>query len=206
VHFNQCVFAQNSYNAEVCSQMDGLLCYNKGKKRRISLEGGVEMAVWANFFVAEISAAAALTGLIFVGVSINLSKILQYPGLPNLALDALATLGAVLILSSLVLIPGQPAQALGLELLLLGVLNWVLAIGIQFRNWRNREPGVRAQYMWTLISQIVLRQATTAPFAIAGAWLLIWGTPGLYWLVPGVLLSFIVAIMEAWILLIEINR
>jgi hypothetical protein len=161
---------------------------------------------WANFFVAEISAAAALTGLIFVGVSINLSKVLQYSSLPNLALDAIATLISVLVLSSLVLIPGQSSQTLGIELLLLGLLSWMVAIGIQVQNWRNRETHVRAQYIWILIGQIVLRQIATVPFAIAGAWLLIWGTPGIYWLVPGVLLSFIVAIMEAWILLIEINR
>jgi hypothetical protein len=30
---------------------------------------------WANFFIAQVGAAAALTGLIFVGVSINLNKI-----------------------------------------------------------------------------------------------------------------------------------
>jgi hypothetical protein len=161
---------------------------------------------WENFFVAEISASAALTGLIFVGVSINLSKVLKYPGLPNLALDALALLISVLLLSSLVLIPGQSLQALGLELLLLGLLNWFIAIGIQVSNWRNREPDVRSQYMWTLIGQIVLRQAATLPFAIAGAWILIWGASGLYWLVPGVLLSFVAAIHESWILLIEINR
>jgi modulator of FtsH protease len=32
------------------------------------------MSGWDNFFLAEAGASAALTGLIFVGVSINLTK------------------------------------------------------------------------------------------------------------------------------------
>jgi hypothetical protein len=38
------------------------------------------MLGWENFFVAEVGASATLTGLIFVSVSINLTKIMTYPG------------------------------------------------------------------------------------------------------------------------------
>jgi len=34
-------------------------------------------AAWANFFVAEVGASAALVGLLFVAVSINLTKIIE---------------------------------------------------------------------------------------------------------------------------------
>jgi hypothetical protein len=34
------------------------------------------MTGWENFFIAEMGASAALVGLIFVGVSINLTRIL----------------------------------------------------------------------------------------------------------------------------------
>ena len=34
------------------------------------------MASWENFFIAEVGASAAPAGLIFVGVSINLKRIL----------------------------------------------------------------------------------------------------------------------------------
>ncbi len=50
----------------------------------------------------------AAAGLVFVGVSINLDKILKYAGLPGRPLEALIALIPVLITSSLMLVPGQP--------------------------------------------------------------------------------------------------
>ena len=33
-----------------------------------------------------------------------------------------------------------------------------------------------------------------------------WGAEGLYWLVAGVVLSLVVAVIDAWVLLVEIHR
>ena len=54
------------------------------------------LAQWSNFYVAVAGASAALTGLIFVGVSISLAKILSIPSLPNRALVSLILLLNVL--------------------------------------------------------------------------------------------------------------
>jgi hypothetical protein len=43
------------------------------------------MTGWESFFVAQVGASAAVAGLVFVGVSINLDKILKYAGLPGRA-------------------------------------------------------------------------------------------------------------------------
>ena len=43
---------------------------------------------WTDLFVATVGATAALTGLIFVGVSINLTRITAFKGLPERALEA----------------------------------------------------------------------------------------------------------------------
>ena len=61
----------------------------------------IQTADWANFFVAEVGASAALLGLLFVSISINLSKILSFRALPNRAFGALLALLAVLVVSSL---------------------------------------------------------------------------------------------------------
>ena len=40
------------------------------------------MSGWEGFFAAQVGASAALAGLIFVGVSLNLAKVLDSPHLP----------------------------------------------------------------------------------------------------------------------------
>ena len=39
---------------------------------------------WENFFIGELGASAVLTGLVFVGNSINLKKIMESPFTPKL--------------------------------------------------------------------------------------------------------------------------
>src|SRR5947208_9009881 len=62
---------------------------------------------WETFFAAEVAASAALVGLIFVGLSINLTRILSIPRLPNRALQSLIVLLTILVVSSLVLVPAR---------------------------------------------------------------------------------------------------
>jgi modulator of FtsH protease len=54
--------------------------------------------MWSEFFVAIAGAAAALTGLIFVGVSINLTRILSFSRLPDRAFQAIILMLTVLII------------------------------------------------------------------------------------------------------------
>ena len=55
------------------------------------------MNAWHDFFLAQAGAAGVLTGLVFVGVSINLQKIVSDPnsGLVGRAAEALILLVAV---------------------------------------------------------------------------------------------------------------
>ena len=68
---------------------------------------------WQPFFTAQLGAAATLGGLVFVGLSLNLNKILAYAALPIRAMIALILLLVVLIVSSIVLIPDQKLNAIG---------------------------------------------------------------------------------------------
>jgi modulator of FtsH protease len=75
---------------------------------------------WHDFLLAQAGAAGGLTGLVFVGVSINLEKILSDPtsGLAGRAAEALVFLVAVLTASCLLLVLGQGALLVGIEVLL----------------------------------------------------------------------------------------
>ena len=70
------------------------------------------------------------------------------------------------------------------------------------RNWRSLEPAFR----WHFVPRVVLSQLATLPIVAAGVGVMGWGLGGLYWLVVGVVLSFFVAVGDAWVLLVEIHR
>ena len=83
------------------------------------------MSDWHDFFVAQVGASGVLAGLVFVGVSINLEKIMSTPayGLPGRTLEALIVLLAVLTVSSVLLVPGQGTLLVGAEVLAVGVVD-----------------------------------------------------------------------------------
>lgn len=159
------------------------------------------MSGWENFLVAQVGASAALAGLVFVGVSINLARILSTGSLPEYALEALVLLLAVLVISSLLLVP-QPLTAAGIELLLAGLADTAILLFLAAYTRRKIDPRYYG-YLWF---RAVLSLCATLPFTIAGIAVLVWNTGGLYWIVLGTLLSIIVAIYDAWVLLVEINR
>jgi hypothetical protein len=161
----------------------------------------IQILEWHDLFVAIAGAAAALTGLIFVAVSINLTRILEYPGLPTRAVETLSLLVGLLLLSVFVLIPGQGTVALGTEILLLGVALAGFLLYLRLRLSRGEgEPA-----LWTVMPLVVIT-AGTVPMVIAGITVLAAGTAGLYVLVAEIVLALVGAMVNAWILLVEIQR
>jgi modulator of FtsH protease len=47
------------------------------------------IAEWSTLLAVEAGAAATLTGLVFVAVSMNAAKIMAFPGLPGRAAESL---------------------------------------------------------------------------------------------------------------------
>jgi modulator of FtsH protease len=157
---------------------------------------------WEAFYSAQLGAAAALGGLVFVGLSLNLAKILTNPVLPNRALLALLVLLAILIVSSFALMPGQSHRALGAEIVAVGSLVIVTGTWIELHGLRNLELQSRR----TFIATFVLFELGVLPFVIGGALILLGLPAGLYWVAAGVIVSFVKAVLDAWVLLVEINR
>jgi hypothetical protein len=165
-------------------------------------EEGAAMNGWENFFLGELGASAALTGLIFVGISINLRKIMKSSHLPNRALEALVILVAVLFLASLLLIPNQSFLAIGIEVLLVGLCEWVIIVFLQIDSLRKMQ----AEFRLAFTRVILVCQLATLSFIIAGMVFLTGGTTGFYWIVAATLLSFLATFVDTWVLVIEINR
>jgi hypothetical protein len=157
---------------------------------------------WDAFFAAEVGASAALAGLVFVGISINLSKILDLPAVANRAFQALVVLLSVLIASSAMLVPDQSLEARGVELLAVGVLATLTVNVLERDSWRRMER----RYYPRLAVHTALLELSVGFYFAAGAVLIGGGTAGYAWLVPGLLVSFVLALTSAWVISIEIHR
>jgi hypothetical protein len=147
-------------------------------------------------------ASAAVAGLVFAGVPINLDTFLKYSTLPGRALEGLIVLLLVLVVSSLMLVPGQSNTLIGAELLGAGLLAWIWIVALEALNVRQLEPRYRAAW----ILRVVLSQLATLPIMMAGAVTRTQGAPNFCWLAPGVIFCFPDAFFDAWVLFIEINR
>jgi hypothetical protein len=152
-------------------------------------------------FVATAGASAALAGLLFVAVSINVERILRYEGLPERAIETLAMLMAVLIVSVFGLMPGQGHVAIGAEVLGVGlaVLGIVLALP-------HGYTGVDEEPRFWLWGRWAIRLLATVPLLVAGASLLAESGGGLYWVAAGIVLAVSGSVANAWVLLVEILR
>jgi hypothetical protein len=165
------------------------------------------MDEWHDFFLATSAAAGVLTGLVFVGVSINLEKIVLQSGsgLTGRAAEALILLLAVLTTSILLLVPGQSSSLMGVEVLAVGgaAYAWILTIQVlHLRTWSTIPSALRLP----LVLRVTVAQISCIPTVIAGIALLTVGYDGLYWLVAGMVFSTLAAMFDAWVLLVEINR
>ncbi len=161
------------------------------------------MEAWSNFFLGELGAAAALAGLLFVSVSVNQERILSLGRMADRGLEALGLLFLVLVVVSLPLVPGQPLRLLGAEILGVATITLIAIVPLQIGYLSELEPDIRRR---SLI-QVWANRIAAALIAAAGLMLLWWGDlAAVYFLPPGVLLTFVAVASSAWILLIEINR
>jgi len=162
-----------------------------------------DASAWTSFFVASATAAATLSGLIFVAVSINLEHIVVHPSLPGRALETIVVLVQLLLVALAGLLPGQSRTALGIEVLVVAAVAWAIPLELQRRD-RSRAPSEMTR------SRKVIRglytQAATLPFLVAGVSLIVCRGGGLYWTAVGAAGAVVAAITGAWILLVEIRR
>ena len=157
---------------------------------------------WQPFYTAQLGAAATLGGLVFVGLSLNLKTILSYPLLPSRAMIALLVLLAALIISSFVLIPGQSLSTLGLEVLASGACVITICAAIEINALRKVEAPYRTHFLGNLL----LLGLSVLPYVIGGGLMLAGDSRGLYFVASGMILSLIKIVVEAWVLLVEIER
>jgi hypothetical protein len=167
---------------------------------------GYATAGWSELFICAGGATAALSGLIFVGLSVNLEAVLQADRaagenfLTGRALEALVALLNVTVISIVALTPTISRAVLATFILVVAAESAISPVRAlrASRHSKHRRAST--------IQRIVTAAALTSTLLAAGVTLAAGSGGGLDWLPAAFVLAIFVAAINAWILLVEVQR
>jgi modulator of FtsH protease len=121
---------------------------------------GYDAHAWFEFGVAVVGAATALSGLLFVAMSINLERIMALPTLPARAGASLVLFALPLLVGILLLVPDQASEALGAELLATGL---VCLSAVLWLNRPSRRVAEESKAVWLLAATSLAPPSPRSP-------------------------------------------
>ena len=158
-------------------------------------------AEWHDFFVVTGGGAAALAGLVFVAMSINLDVVAQNATHRLRAINMLAGFTAAFTICALALMGGQSHRAVGTE--------WFVVATVAALSYvHNYVQAARKGGSKADLRPYRLGGGTTCYVAqIVGAVLLFLGrVAGLYVAAVGLIILFAFVISGAWLLLVAVHE
>jgi hypothetical protein len=153
-------------------------------------------ADWQGFAEMTGGASAALTGLLFVAVSLNASRVAGHRGLRGGAVQTLVLFLTPLVMAAVLLTPGQPDWVAGAELVAAGVVaSWVLL------TLKRGLPDDELRLI-AIFSRRGPNVVVMLLFVASGAALIGRASAGLYLLLPATLVAFVSGVLNAWFFLL----
>lgn len=159
---------------------------------------------WHDFYVMAGGAAAALTGLLFVAMSLHASAIMRNPFFRYRAIGTLTMLTTQLLLAAAVLVPGQPLAILGAEVELAALF----FLGQTVRGITRRGPSSGNVRMGRVreLAEIVGGSVWVVVFIASGLSLMTQVGGGFYLLTFVIVAAFGWNIYVAWVLITEVSE
>ena len=171
----------------------GVNCRTWPQYNRRQMDIGLHPSAWREVYSILAPVSAALLGLFFVAISFHLHDVERNPTLRNRARINFIGLALVLTLSIAVLIPGQSNALLGAEFIVVMIGYFgLLTIGV----WRVQRTGggLRRQIWIRVIGQSVVALLAV----VTGISLILGRGPGLFFMVPALLLVVPIVSFNAW--------
>lgn len=163
------------------------------------------MEKWGLFATVAGTAAASLTGLLFVAVSIQIGVIAKSQALRNRAAQTLALFVTVLFIAILLSIPDQSYRLLGAELIALAVVAGAALLALDRRAKVDQNaPATGALDVASLLDAVSPNGITLTLLVIAGLLLVFGVRAGLDVLVSPVVFALGGGVTSAWLLLTKI--
>ncbi|MBE7187707.1 hypothetical protein [Jatrophihabitans endophyticus] len=157
----------------------------------------VEAGAFENFAVMVGGASAALTGLLFVSVSLNRDLIVRHPMLRASAAQTLVLLIIPLILCALLLVPDQHRWTLAVELVVTAAVSTLVLLRVQRHAGRDEKSRIA-----DLVDRRETSLLTTMLIVVGAATYWAGHGGGIYWLVPAIILSLVAGVLNAWFFLL----
>jgi hypothetical protein len=160
---------------------------------------GYTTAMWLGFGEALAAVAGALTGLLFVAVSVKSDVLAASRSLSSRAAQTLVLFMTSVLIAVLLVAP-QPPAALGSELLALAAVSGTALLVLDRRAGHGSDQRVAR-----FIERFSPNTITAVLVGVAGLTLLLQAGGGLYWLIPAAVTSLLGGVVNAWLFLVRVT-
>ena len=160
---------------------------------------GYTTAMWLGFGEALAAVAGALTGLLFVAVSVKSDVLAASRSLSSRAAQTLVLFMTSVILAVLLVAP-QPPAAFGWELLAVAAVSGTALLLLDRRAGHGSQQAVAR-----FIEKFSPNTITAVLVGIAGLTFLLKAGGGLYWLIPAAVASLLGGMINAWQFLVRLT-
>jgi modulator of FtsH protease len=168
------------------------------------MSAAYDLEPWTDLMVAVVGAMAALAGLFFVALSINVDLIVHMKRLPGRSAATVVMLLVLLLVGVACLIPGQPGWLVGLEIALLGLSVTIFSLGALHPQTIDDAPNLNT--FTYRVQPMLIMLVPCLVLVVTGVSLMLEAGGGLYWLAVAFVSGIFACMTNAWVLLIEIKR
>jgi hypothetical protein len=159
---------------------------------------GYTNTAWLGFGEALAAVAGALTGLLFVALSVRSDVVSASRSLASRAAQTLVLFMTAVLVAVLLVAP-QPPAALGSELLAVALVSGAALLILDRRAGHADRGAIR------YIERFSPNMITAALVGVAGLTLLVKAGGGLYWLIPATMASLLGGVVNAWLFLVKVT-
>ena len=160
---------------------------------------GYTTTAWLSFGEGVAAVAGALTGLLFVALSVRSDTVGASRSLSSRAAQTLV-LFMTSVLVAVLLVAPQPSAALGSELLAVALVSGTALLILDKRAGHSTDKGV-VRY----IERFSPNMITAALVGVAGLTLVVKAGGGLYWLIPAAMAGLLGGVVNAWLFLVKVT-